>query len=385
MQSEAHATAGMPFLRRYRGALTFALVVFGLLGAWFGGNWLYAEWAIGSMKFEPLEAGRVNLFGVELSGETIIVTNGTAMLIRGSGANEKGGATSSGDARGPAIPIRALIGSLRGDREAVSELLESLNDIDTEDFPPPETVWEEDQLRAALNGDEKLLRKLEDQLATTLSGEPAERISLASLRSGITVRVRVPVRVPSESGGARTVEGAVRINYRTRFAEEVLNNPVVRDRFQPSESALFGVVKEVWSAMARMPRQDVRGDLERLLSQASKERYARPVESLLSRTTILATERQIADADLQEYDDPVRDRSLFALQLTLTDEARYRLWKYTRGKGRLQLLFSVDGIAVAAPIVQHEMKYSVAEILNVSDEVDARKAVQVIKELHEKK
>jgi hypothetical protein len=380
MQFEAHAATGIPFFRRYRGALTFALVVLSLVGAWFGANWLYAEWAVGAMEFKPLEAGRVNLFGVELSGETIIVANGTAMLIRGAGVNEKGGAAS----RGPAIPIRALIGSLRGDREAVSELLESLNDIDPADFPPPETVWEEEQLRAALNGDEELLRKLESQLATTLSGEPAERISLASLRSGVTVRVRVPVKVPSGSGDTRTLEGAVRINYRTRFAQEVLDNPVVRDRFQPSESALFGVVREVWAAMQKSPRQDVRGDLERLLSQAAKERYARPVESLLSRTTILATERQIVDADLREYDDPVRDRSLFALRLTLTDDARYRLWKYTRGKRRLQLLFAVDGIAVAAPTVQHEMKYSVAEILNVSDEVDARTAVQVIKEMHER-
>jgi hypothetical protein len=67
----------------------------------------------------------------------------------------------------------------------------------------------------------------------------------------------------------------------------------------------------------------------------------------------------------------------------LNDEGRLRLWQYTRRHPKTQLLFAVDGIAIAAPIVQHEMKYPVAEILNVSDEVDARKAVQVIKGIHE--
>ncbi|MER3413221.1 MAG: hypothetical protein C4341_03090 [Armatimonadota bacterium] len=384
MQSEARASAGIPFLRRYRGALTFALAVLALLAAWFGGNWLYAEWSLGGMQFEPLEAGRVNLFGVALSGERIIVANGTAMLIRGAGTNDKDAGASGEDARGPAVPIRALIGSLRGDQEALSELLESLSDIDPAAFPPPEMVWEEEQLRAALKGDQQLVRKLENQLGTTLSGEPAERISLANLREGITVRVRVPVKVLDQRGKAREVEGIVRVNYRTRLAQEILNNRVVRDSFNPTEAALYGVVQEVWRTLRKSP-QDVRGDLERLLDDVTKERYAHPVESLLARTTILATEREITDASLKEYDDPTRDRSLFSLRLTLTDEARYRLWKYTRGKGRLQLLFAVDGIAVAAPIVQHEMKYSVAEILNVSDEVDARKAVQVIKDLHEKR
>ncbi|MER3462138.1 MAG: hypothetical protein C4342_03810 [Armatimonadota bacterium] len=198
------------------------------------------------------------------------------------------------------------------------------------------------------------------------------------------MRVRVPVKVLDQRGKAREVEGIVRVNYRTRLAQEILNNRVVRDSFNPTEAALYGVVQEVWRTLRKSP-QDVRGDLERLLDDVTKERYAHPVESLLARTTILATEREITDASLKEYDDPTRDRSLFSLRLTLTDEARYRLWKYTRGKGRLQLLFAVDGIAVAAPIVQHEMKYSVAEILNVSDEVDARKAVQVIKDLHEKR
>ncbi|MEW5883715.1 MAG: hypothetical protein AB1725_05780 [Armatimonadota bacterium] len=382
MQTEARASTGIPFLRRYRGVLTFTLAVLVLLGAWFGGNWLYAEWAVGGMEFEPLEAGRVNLFGIELEGERIIVANGTAMLIRGAGTNERDAATSGDDARGPAVPIRALIGSLNGDEDALSELLESLNDIDPASFPPPDTVWEETQLRAALEGDEELLRRLEHQLGTTLDGEPAERISLANLRAGITVRVPVPVRVPS---GGPEATGVVRVNYRTRLAEEILNNRVIRDAFNPTEAALYGVVREVWAALEKGPRQDVRSDLERLLSQTGKERLARPVESLLARTTILATERQIVDADLREYDDPARDRSLFALRLTLTDDARYRLWKYTRGERGLQLLFAVDGVAVAAPIVQHEMKYSVAEILNVSDEVDARKAVQVIKEHHDKK
>jgi len=385
MQTEARASTGIPFLRRYRGVLTFTLAVLVLLGAWFGGNWLYAEWTVGGMEFERLEAGRVNLFGIELAGERIIVANGTAMLIRGAGTNEKDAATSGDDARGPAVPIRALIGSMNGDEEALSELLESLNDIDPASFPAPDTVWEEAQLRAALEGDEDLLRKLEHQLGTTLAGEPAERISLANLRAGITVRVPVPVEVPGPTGELRTVEGVVRVNYRTRFAEEVLNNRVIRDTFNPTEAALYGVVQEVWAVLEKAPRQNVRSDLERLLEQSSKERFARPVESLLARTTILATEQQIVDADLREYDDPARDRSLFALRLTLTDDARYRLWKYTRGKRGLQLLFAVDGVAVAAPIVQHEMKYSVAEILNVSDEVDARKAVQVIKEHHDKK
>ncbi|GIV02510.1 MAG: hypothetical protein KatS3mg015_1340 [Fimbriimonadales bacterium] len=383
MSTDAAQPTKLSAFRRYRGAILFTATVLVVLGLWFGGNYLYAEWSVGSVQFEPLQPGRVNLFGVELAGEQIVVANGIAMLVRG-GINEKAKEGEGGEmdtAVGPSIPIKALVGALQGDAERLSELLESLNDLDPASFPPKDVIWEEKDLRAALEWDEALRSKLEYQLGTTLAGAPAPRINLGYLRTGIYVRLEVPVRIKTE-GGERTIVGHVRVRYQTRLAQEVLKKPVVGERVEVSNAALYGAVQEVWSEMSKSP-EDVRASLLRILSEDRKKRYAAAAEHLLERVTILVTENQIRDANLTEYPDPVRDRNLYSLQLSLTDEGRLRLWQYTRRHGNPQLLFAVDGVAIAAPIVQHEMKYSVAEILNVSDEVDARKAVQVIKGIHD--
>jgi len=383
MPTDSVRSPSLSAFRRYRGAILFASGVLAVLALWIGGNYLYAEWRVGGMRFEPLKPGRVNLFGIELAGERIVVANGIAILVRGgihedAKENEEGGMDS---AVGPTVPIKALLGALQGEPSSLSELVESLNDLDPSTFPPEDVVWEEKDIRAALEGDPELRSKLEYQLGTTLNGEPAPRIQLGYLRTGIYVRLEVPVRVRTESGD-RTVTAHVRVRYQTRLAQELLRKPVVGEKLDVSDAALYGALQEVWSQMAKAP-ENVRNALLDILSPGRKKSYAAPAERLLDRATVLVTEAQIRDAEIAEYPDPVRDRNLYSLRLVLNDEGRLRLWQYTRRHPKTQLLFAVDGIAIAAPIVQHEMKYPVAEILNVSDEVDARKAVQVIKGIHE--
>ncbi|MCH8274487.1 MAG: hypothetical protein IH851_06840, partial [Armatimonadetes bacterium] len=340
---------------KLRGGTRFAIGVVLALSIWFGGNWVLSN-TVPATGLPRIEPGAVNLIGVTLSGERIVVGNGIAQLVQGAASEfSSPGGSSLGAASGTTVPTKALTGSLRLEPEAVSELIAALAGMDTQDYPRKEIVWEKSDVEQAMAGDEELRARLERQLNTRLDGTPTDTIIPNYLRSGIYVRLPVPVSVPAEDGSV-AVTAHVLLPYKTRLAARVANHRLIKDKYEPSEADWQGAYEETWDAMEQDgSTEDVAASLKNLMSESRVRALARPVERLLERVTVLLTERQILGADQERFPKPAGKGYTYTVNLHLTQEGRDRLWRYTHDNPGCQLLFVVDGVAIAAPTVQHEM------------------------------
>ncbi len=56
------------------------------------------------------------------------------------------------------------------------------------------------------------------------------------------------------------------------------------------------------------------------------------------------------------------------LTIEMTDEGRRRLWQYSEDKIGTQLLLIVDGVAIAAPKISHELAQGELTITQMADE-----------------
>lgn len=366
-------------MKKYKGALIFSSVVLSAIGLWFLVPWAYARIFILPLKFERLEPGRLSLIGITLVGERIVVSNGVAQLEEGTG-NEFSAQTGSvggiGAPSGTRIPMRGLVGSLQFRPEAVSELVASLNRIDLNDLPPEDAVWTKEAIEKALSGDPDTLRKLERDIGATLEGSPVNEFRRDHLLSGIYIRIPVPVQVPA-SNGNKTVIGEVTVRYKTRIAQQVASHRLVKDRYEISNASLSAVYDEIAERIEQEGRENVRNSLERLISNERAKELARPAELLLKRVLVLVNETLITGASFSSRVNSEGD-TLYTIDFDLATEGKQRLWQYTHLHPGCQLLFVFDGSAIAAPVVQHEMKYSTASITNITDGTTAEEAVKYI-------
>lgn len=358
--------------------------ILGAFALWWGGNLAYYKVFIESQPFPRIAPDDISLIGLQLRDERIIVSNGIAQLVRGNfgdfGADIESSGDMSGAAEGPRVPMKALIGTLRLEPPAASELVASLNEIDTADNPAPESIWDERDVLAALEGDAKARIKLETDLSTRLDGSASDAITPSLIRTGIFIRTRVQVQVPGAAGKKETVVAEILQPYRTRIASEVANHKLIREGFQPTRAAWEGVYDEVWrSAQEAGSVEDVAGSLRSLLSEERRKRLAQPAEQLLERVTVLLNSKFVRGADYEAVPRPNGKGDWYTVNLQISTEGRNRLWRYTHERPRCQLLLVVDGVAIAAPIVQHEMKYSTIAITGVADEDLAQDAVNAVK------
>lgn len=363
-------------IRKHRGAIGFAFLVVACFGAWYAGNWACYRIIIGGD--EPLARilpRTVNLVGIKLEGERIVISNRIAQLVKGSATEFKMGDEPAAPASAPKIPMKALIAALKGEPEGVAELVVALNKLDLEMNPPADATFDAVDVMAACSGDEVKRASLEAALNTRLDGGPVEELIKPLLVSGIFVRVPVPVQVPMP-GGPRRVVAEVVLPYRTRLVTSVMSHPLIKARFDPSAEALAGVYLEVAKAQEATGRENVKAALEALVSAERLRRLAEPVERLLDRVYVLLTEQEMVSARLER---PVEESGgTHTLEIEVTRLGRDRLWQYTHENPGCQLLFVVDGVAIAAPVVSHEMKYSTVAITNIADEDLAADAVNVI-------
>ena len=72
-------------------------------------------------------------------------------------------------------------------------------------------------------------------------------------------------------------------------------------------------------------------------------------------------------------------KPLYDLVLDLNDEGRDRLWKYSRNKVGTQLLLIVDGVAIAAPRVRHELAQKTVTITQMPDKALIQDAIDDIR------
>ncbi len=364
---------------KWRGGTRFAIAMLVILGTAYGINWLISE-IVPPKDLPPIPPSETALLGVKLKGEKIIVMNGIAHLVFGGGSEYGVSPEKELDtATGRKIPIKALVGTLRGEEERATELVEALAKIEREIIPPDEIIWDKAEIEKALAGDPKLRPKLERQLNTTLEGKPTPFIIPNYLHSGIFIRLPVPITIPMPYGG-KTVTAHPLLAYRTRLAVRTLNHRIIVEKAFPTNADWEGAYHEAWKQIQEEGSpENVAEALQSLISERKIRSLAKPVEDLLSRVTVLITEEHITGTGKKQVRNPEGKGFWYTITLNLNEEGRNRLWRYTHENPGCQLLFVVNGVAIAAPFVKQEMKYSTAEITNIADEDLVEEALRYLR------
>lgn len=365
--------------RHIRTGFWFACVVAAILAVWFGGNELFYRWAIAPRKYPPLAPGVVSLLGLKLNGYRIIVSNGIARMQEGGDEAFSKPEDISSETAGAVVPMKGLVTAMQGQPEGIAELVGSLAGIKREIEPRKEIIWKAEDIARALAGDKTLRQKLEDAICVRLDGSPADRVSWQELQEGIWIRLRVPLKIASPSG-IKEVAGIVEIPYQSRIGLAVAKRIQVyietRKKLAPDAPTIAGFYREVSKAL---PKENVAQSLKGLISARYVRQLAQPAENLLSGVTVLLTEKQITGAEVAKISKPQGDGFLYNIALSITTEARDRLWQFTHENAKAQLLLVSNGVAIAAPFVSQEMKYSKVTITNIADEDLANEALALIK------
>ncbi|HVL39118.1 MAG TPA: hypothetical protein VM328_06975 [Fimbriimonadaceae bacterium] len=381
MEQAAERPAHRPIkmLKSTKIAIGFAVVA----AASFYGYRLVGGMMIDGYEPKPVQPTRVNLLGVTTGNKyQIVVQNQIAVLMESPDGGFEAPTDRDPDALDTGgqrrrVPIKEMLLSMQGDEKALGRFIMIMNDMKEADLPPMRVYWEVDDLRKALDGDADLLAKLKRDLGVGLDGRPLERLQLSSLENGIVIRKPVEVRVPV-GGESKVLRGIVLQPYRSRFAFAVEASYAEK---QVTREQVRGYVIEEARKLEENPSQleDVRASLEARIDPATSRHLAAAPEALLRNAQIILNGNQMEDARLREYRDP-DNRPLYDLVIDLTEEGRKRLWKYTRNRVGSQLLLVVDGVAIAAPRIEHELSMSEVTITQLQDGVLARSALEAIKE-----
>jgi preprotein translocase subunit SecD len=101
-------------------------------------------------------------------------------------------------------------------------------------------------------------------------------------------------------------------------------------------------------------------------------------QKVLNSITSVINESQILGA---RYDTESTSKGKrFTLILDLSDEGKKRIWQFTRDRVNSQLLITVDGVAIAAPIIAHPIADNEISIRGLEDESLVKEAVATINE-----
>jgi hypothetical protein len=340
----------------------------------------YSDWRVGSLKFDAIQPGEVNILGVDTSaGYRVVVANGIAQLLEvdDAGFGGRGGDTGPTDgAIKKRIPIREMLRSLQGNEEALSDFVMVLNDIKTDRLPPEPVYWKAAELEQALSGaDPGLERRLVADLNINLDGSPIDRVSVPALEKGIVIQAPVLVNV-SVSGEKRQLTGTVLQEYRPRFTQAV--HAHYREKLEVTSDMIRGYYLQEARGLVENPaeQEDVRKSILSRIDSGRLQQFARRPEQVLGSIRVLVNERFITDGSYRSYN--ASTGRLHDLMVGLTPEGRDRLWQYSKGRINHQLLLIVNGIAIAAPRIQHELAQNELSITQMPDEVLVREAVDLI-------
>jgi len=371
---------------KYRNGIKLA-IGFGLIaGLAFAGCRMYTLYVILPKHYPRLTPGKVNLIGIRLSRERLVVSNGAVRLELG-GDREFGSDqpqteddTSDepiGSSKSGSVPMYAIIGALQMRPQDGSDLVSALAGLDSAEIPPKDLVWTAEDVRKALAGDPVLKPRLEDDLCQALDGGLLPRFRVSRIRSGIFIQLMVPIQVPSE-GKPKTLLAPVVVPFSTELTARIRSNRQIQNKYQPSAATWRGVYEEEAANLQKGAHQSPAEQLKKVVDEKSIEAMGEPAGRLLSRIEVLSTEEQITSGTVETSPKPNSSGTYSTIRLSLTEEGRNRLWQYTFRHPGCQLLFVYDGVAIAAPFVESEMKYSTVAITNVTDEVTAREAVEWI-------
>lgn len=356
-------------------ATGFAMIVaLGIVGYKVGMNRM-----IEGASFDPIIPGEVNLVGIDPgAGYRIIVANQMAQLVeasdtQGAKETESGGATEGAIKK--RIPIKEMLAVLRGDEKALGPFVMSLNDMSENDLPPVAPVWTADRLQKAVDGDAATEAELVRDLNMKLDGTPLTQLRIASLENGIIVEA--PVKVEVNLGGKVTeLVGIVREAYKPRLMKTVESRYADRPNLTKEIQAgtYLEEAKKVFDG--EVEKEDIRSSIVGRISEELGRKRAVAAERVLKSATVVVNEGHIENASLREYD--TTDGKRYDITVAMKDEGRMRLWKYSHDRVGTQLLLIADGVAIAAPRIQHELAQGQLTMTQMRDKVLVTDAVQML-------
>jgi hypothetical protein len=338
---------------------------------------------VGGEHFDPIAPGRVNLVGINPgAGYRIIIANDVAQLVETQGGFH-GSETDSGGATEGAIkkrvPIRELLGVLRGDGKSLGNFVMIMNNMqENEDWPPIRVLWKKDDLEKAISGgDPKLKAKLEHDLNVRLDGTPIVPLNRNSLENGIFIVAPVELTV-NINGKQTVVKGETMEPYKPTLIKTVESR--YKDKPRVDDAMIAGYYADEARLALSSPskRENVGESIRRLYSKETMEKRLEVPRHMLANATVVVNENFITNASYRSYKGndgkPLND-----LTVNLTDEGRKRLWKFSLNRVGDQILLIADDVAIAAPRIEHELALSELTVTQMPDEVLVRDAVESIK------
>ncbi len=366
-----------------RVSTSILLTALALGGAACVGKVALSNLLIGNASFKPIAPGRVNLIGITPgAGYRIIIANDVAQLVEtqgsGFGGKEEANQGATEGSIKKRVPMRELLGVLRGDSKSLGAFVMKMNSINENDdsWPTTRVVWTKERIDKAIAGDPKEKAALERDLNVRLDGTPLTRLNRNSLENGIVVAAPVELTVNID-GKPRVVRGETLEPYKPGFIKAVeahykdkaADNAMVAGYYADEAS---GLLKSAGK------RENVASALQHMTSQAvMNDRLAIP-RRLLSNATVVVNESFIDDARYKSYRTS-DGHTLSDLSVDLSDEGRRRLWKFTKDRVGDQILLVENDVAVAAPRIEHELALSEFTVTQMPDELLVRETVDTIK------
>jgi len=335
--------------------------------------------AIMGMHFEPIIPGEVNLVGINAgAGFRIIVVNEMAQLVESSDAFHGNGTEDAGSTEGAIkkhIPIREMLGVLKGDEKSLGSFIMKVNDRDENDsWPPVRVIWSAERLKKALAGDKAEEAALVRDLNINLDGTPLSTLRQSSLENGIVVDYPVPV-VVNIRGKATRVIGRVLEPYKPAMMQTIEKR--YSDK-QVNEDTIRGYYAEAAQQALANPkgREDVRKAIMNLLSPTNAADLAKYPEHILASAQVVVNDSLIESASYRSID--TTNGKSYELTIELTDEGRRRLWQFSEDRIGTQIMLIKDGVAFSAPKINHELAQGELTITQMRDERSVKDIVDLL-------
>jgi len=348
-----------------------------LLAGYFGCS-AYTSLTVMRMQFPPIKPGHVSIVGIEAGkGYRILVANQAAQLIQGGHENfdNQSGPENEDVTSKKRVPIREMLQAMQGDEAALGQFIAIMNDIqETEEWPTERIEWQDEDLRKAIAGDPKLKAKLESDINMHLDGTPLDKVSVRAMQNGIIVETRIPCKV-QVGDQVKELRGPIQIPYRPIMVKVVENRLKNRDYNEQTMANYYADEgQQVLAGKSR--KEDIGKAILDLLDSKKNQEYAQVAERVLQSAKVVCTGDLITHASFENYEAGGQD--LNDLTIELTDEGRNRLWQYSHNKVGSQLLLIVNGVAIAAPRIRHELAQGRLQITQMPDKISVQDAVDEI-------
>ncbi len=359
-------------------AIGFAIIA---TGGTYGYQYVMRQ-AIMGEHFEPIVPARVNLVGINAgAGFKILVVNQMAQLVQASdafGAKESEDQGATDGAIKKHIPIREMLEVLKGNEKALGPFIMKVNDRDENDsWPPVRNVWTAERLQLAIGGDKSEEAKLVHDLNINLDGSPLPTLIRKSMEDGIIIDYPIPVTI-NIKGKKTEVIGRFLEPYRPQLLQTVEKR---YEGKQVNEDTIRGYYLQEAQSIIDKPskRENIRKSILNRLAPTNALELAKYPQHILESAQVVVNNTMIESASYNSKDTTAG--KAFDLTINLTDEGRRRLWQFSEDRVGSQIMLIKDGVAFAAPKINHELAQGELTITQMQDE---RLVKDVVNSLNQK-